>query len=92
MGRETLGEVLDGSGDPRKNPGQVEGQSGRFGMGRGLSEKSGTGRGTRGEVRDGLRDPQDGPIRFGGLSGNSETDRGTLGEFRDGSGDPQGGP
>ena len=43
----TLGEVEDGSGDPRKGPGLVSGPS----------RRSGTGRGTFEEVRDGLEEP-----------------------------------
>ena len=56
MGRETLDEVWDGSGDPRGSPGQVGGPSGR----------SGTGRGTHGKVRDELADPQGGLGLVGG--------------------------
>ena len=43
MGRGTLGEVRDGSRDPREGPGRVERPS----------EWSGTGQGTLREVRDG---------------------------------------
>ena len=61
---EDLGEVREGSRDPRKGLGQVEGPTGRSGTGWGgvervkrLSERSGTGRGTIGGVGDGLGDP-----------------------------------
>ena len=64
MGRGTLGEVRDRSGDPRKGPrwvGEISKvQDGlgehREGAGRlgGTSSRSKTGRGNLGEVRDGL--------------------------------------
>ena len=47
MGRGTLGEVRDGSGDPQEGPGWVRGPLGR----------SRTGHGNLPEVRDGLGDP-----------------------------------
>ena len=50
MGREILGEILDGSGDPRVGPGRVGG----------TSERSGTGGGTLGEIREGSMDPLEG--------------------------------
>ena len=50
MGRGTLGEVWDKSGDPPVGPGLVGGPSGRSGMGRW----------TLGEVWDGSGDPRGG--------------------------------
>ena len=62
-GRGTLGEVWDGSEDPRGGSGWVMGPSGRFGTsqgtlgkvltGRGASMRSGTGWGTLVEVQNG---------------------------------------
>ena len=59
-GHGTLEVVRDGSGDPRKGPGGVEGASGRSGRGQGASGRSGRGRETLGEVRHGLGDPRGG--------------------------------
>ena len=53
MGRETLKEVLDGSGDPQGGPERVGGLSGRSGTGRGHSGMPGTVWGTLGDFRDG---------------------------------------
>ena len=53
MGRGTLGEVQDGSGDPRGGPERIGGLSGTFGTGQEASEKSGTSHRTLREVRDG---------------------------------------
>ena len=53
MGWGTLQEVRDGSGDPLKGPGRVEGPF----------RKSGTGRETHPKVRDVSRDPLRGPRR-----------------------------
>ena len=46
MGRGTVGEVWDGSGDPRGDPGRVGGTSVRSGTGRGPTGRSWMGRGT----------------------------------------------
>ena len=54
MGRGTLSEVLDGSGDPRGGPGRVGGPSGRSVSGWGILEV----------VREGSEDPQGGPGHF----------------------------
>ena len=88
MGRGTLEEVRNGSGDRWGGSGWFVGPSGRYGTGqRTLGEvRDGSetleevrhGRETLGEVRDGFREP----------SGRSGTGRGTIGEVRDGSGDP----
>ena len=51
MGRWTLGEVRDGSGESRWCPERFGEPSERFGMGQG----------TLGEVRDGLWNPRGGP-------------------------------
>ena len=53
MGFEILGEVRDGSGDPRR--GRDGSTDTRGGLGRvgGPSRRSGTGQGTIGEVQDG---------------------------------------
>ena len=66
-GRRTIGEVRDGSGDPKEGPGWVGGPLGRsgtgrgflrwFGTGRGPSRSSGTGRETLREVRAGSGHP-----------------------------------
>ena len=98
----TLGEVWDGSGDPRVGPVMVWGPSGRSGMGRGPTRRFGKGRGTLGQVRERLKDladerygsgdTQGGPRRIKGLLGRSWTGRETLGEVRDGSWDPPRGP
>ena len=69
MGRGTLGEVWDGSLDPRGGPGRIGGPSSR----------SGTGRGTRWEVRDSSLDPRGGSQLVGGPSGRSGTGQGTIG-------------
>ena len=65
----TLGEVRDGSEDPRKHPGRVRGPTGM----------SCTGRGTLGDVLDVPGDLQRGPKQFVGLSRRSRTGRGTSG-------------
>ena len=49
MGRENLGEVRDGSGEPPGGPGTVGGPSRRSGTGRVHYGKSRMGRGTHGE-------------------------------------------
>ena len=92
MGRGTLGEVLDGLGDPRGGSGQVVGPSVRLQRVGGPSGKSGTGRGTLREIRNGSGDSLVGLVRVGGPSGRFEMGRGTLGEVLDRSGDPRGGP
>ena len=81
-GQGTLGEVWDGSGDPREGPGRVGGPSGRS---RKPSVRSSTGRRTLwevrknlGEVQDGSREPRGGPGRVGEPSGRSEMGWGTL--------------
>ena len=56
MGQGTLGEIQDGSGDPWRGPGRVEGPLGGLGPIVGLSRRFGTGRGTLGEVQNGSRD------------------------------------
>ena len=56
MGRVNLGEVLDGSGDPRGGPIRVEGSS----------CESWTCLGTLKKVSDGSGDPRGGPGRVGG--------------------------
>ena len=75
MGRETLGEVQDESGDPTRGPGRVGGPSGR----------SGTSWGTLPDVQDWLKKPRRGPRRV------RKPFRRTHGEVRDGSGDSRGG-
>ena len=79
-GWETLREVRDAFGDPRKGPGWVVRPLGRSGTGQGPSGRSGMDQGTLWEVRTGL-----GPM------GRSGTGRETLGEFQDESWDPPGG-
>ena len=76
MGRGTLGDVRDGSEDPRGGLGRFVGPSWRFG----------TVRETLGEVRDGLRDPRGGWGQVGRPSGRFGTGWGTLWEVRDGQG------
>ena len=80
MGRETLGEVWNGSGDLRGGTGRVAGPSERFG----------TGWKTSPEVRDGSEEPTKGSGWFGGPYQRSGMGRGTLGEVRYGSRDPRG--
>ena len=103
MVRLTLGEVRDGSGDPRGGPGRVEGPSGSSGTGRGTlgevwdgsRDPRGVpemGRGTLGEVRDGSVDPQKSLGRVAGPSLKSGTGRETFIQFQDRPGDPWGGP
>ena len=105
MRRGTLGEVRDGSGDPRGGPARFVEPVGEVLDGSGCS---GTVRGTLGEVRDDFGDPRLGPQRVGGISWRFGTGRGvpkrfgapaersgtgrrTLGEVWDGSRDPRGG-
>ena len=81
-GQVTLGEVRDGSGDPRGGLARVEGSSGRFGMGRAKhgevrgrvgvpSGRFGTSRETFGEVRNGSGYSRGGPGRVGFSRGGS---------------------
>ena len=98
MGRGTLGEVQDGTGDSREGPGRFGGPSNwsrtgrwdpRGGLGRvgGPSGRSMTGRGGSewvGEVWDRLGDPQGGLGRVVGPLRRSGTGHGTLKEVRDG--------
>ena len=81
----TIGEVRNGSGDPRGGPGLVMGLTGRSGTCWGLSMRFGTGRGALGEVRDGSEDPRGGLGRVGGpsrISGTSQGNhQGCLGRF-----------
>ena len=56
----TLGEVRDGSGDPRGGPGQIVGPSGRSRTGQRTLKEVRDGSGTLAEVLDGSRDPRGG--------------------------------
>ena len=79
MGCLTLGEVRDGSGDPRGGPGRVEGPSGWYGQGRG----------TLGEVWDELGEHRGGPGRVGRPSRRFGTGGAKIEKVRDKLGDPQ---
>ena len=73
MGRGTLPEVRDESGDPPEGTGRVGRPSRRFG----------TGEGTLSKVRYESRDPWECSGRVGRPTGKSGTGRGTLSEIRD---------
>ena len=98
MGRGTLSEDRDGSGDPWGGLRRVGCSPGGLGQVGGHSLRTGTGLVTLGEVQDGwgtLRevqdgsvDPQGGPGRVRGHSRSSGTGRLTLGEDLDGSVNP----
>ena len=66
-------EVRYGLGDLRGGSGRVGLPLGRFGTGRFLLGRSGTGCGTLGVVRDGSLDPWVGKGRVGGPLGRSRT-------------------
>ena len=84
MGRCTLEEVRDGSGDPRGGPRRVGGPSVRFGKVRWTLGEVRDESLDIGEVRDRWVDPRGGPRRVGGPSGRLGTVHWTVGEVRDG--------
>ena len=88
MGRGTLPEVWDGSGDPPGGPRWIGKPCRRSGTGRGTPEKSGTGRRTLRKIRDGSGDPPKGPGWVGGPSRRSGTGLETFPDVRDVLGDP----
>ena len=91
MGQGTLGEVQDGSGDPRRDTERVERLSGRSETCFGTLEEVWDGLGTLGDVRDGSGDPLRSLGWVEGPFARSGKGRGTLGEVRGCSGDPRGG-
>ena len=107
MGRGTLEEDWDRSGDARGVPRRVEGPMGRFGTSRETISKvrNGSGDSPEGSGRvirdrlwdprkepDGSRDPRVGSRQVGGPSWRFGTGRETLVEVRDGSREPREGP
>ena len=68
MGRETFGEVRDGSGDATGGPEWVVRYSGRYRTGRGTPGRSGTLWQTLPKVRDRSGDLRGGLGRVGGRS------------------------
>ena len=74
----TLGEVLDGSTDPRGGLDWVGVLSGRSGTGRRPSERSGMGQRTLVEVWDGSGHPWGGLGRVGRPSGRFRTGLNTV--------------
>ena len=96
VGPRRVGEVWDGSVDPRGCPERVAGPSGRSRTGRGTLEEDQDWSGTLVEVRNGfwgglgsVVEDMDGS---GDPSGRLEKHRENLGEGRDGSGNPRRSP
>ena len=92
--RRTLGEIQDGSRDPRGGSGWVRGLSEMSGSGRGTHwevwKTRGVVLGTLGKIRGTFEEVCGTPRRCGEPPRKSRTCRGTPGEVRDGSGDPRG--
>ena len=79
MGQGTIGEVRNGSGDPRRRLGWVGGPSGKSGTGRGTLVEVRDGWGNLGEDLDGWLDNQGGSGRVGGPSERFGTGGGPSG-------------